>query len=245
MSRRLTKYEFIQRAINIHDDRYDYSLVEYLGFDKKIKLICNKCNAVFEPTPHNHLKGSGCLNCANIDKTKTLEQFIEDANLVHKELYDYSKSKYKNVETKLFIIHKKCGLPFWQTPHCHLSGRGCPSCIKSESISNAETEWLNLLSIPVEYRQKRIKMGGKKFLVDAYDPSTNTIYEYFGDFWHGNIQNKNPNEINPRTGTSYGYLYKETTKRVNAIKSAGYNLIHIWESDWLAQKKEMAKNAEK
>ena len=64
------------------------------------------------------------------------EQFIEKANLIHGNKYDYSKVNYINAKTKVIIICKEHG-EFEQTPTGHLSGRGCPVCryVKSSSAT--------------------------------------------------------------------------------------------------------------
>ena len=39
-----------------------------------------------------------------------------------------------------------------------------------------------------DHDQHKIEYMPNKFLfTDGYDPTTNTIYEYLGDYWHGNI----------------------------------------------------------
>ncbi|ELO2703246.1 hypothetical protein QWR64_003982 [Escherichia coli] len=55
--------EFIKEARPINGDEYDYSLVEYVNNNTKVKIIC-KVHGVFEQTPINHLKGEGCPLCA-------------------------------------------------------------------------------------------------------------------------------------------------------------------------------------
>lgn len=58
---------------------------------------------------------------------KDIKQFIEEAKNIHNGKYNYSKSVYVNNETKLCIICHEHG-EFWQTPHDHLRGHGCPKC---------------------------------------------------------------------------------------------------------------------
>lgn len=55
------------------------------------------------------------------------KKFMDKATLVHKSKYDYSKVNYVNTDTKVEIICPVHG-SFWQTPHDHLSGHGCPMC---------------------------------------------------------------------------------------------------------------------
>ena len=55
------------------------------------------------------------------------EQFVLKARETHGWKYDYSKVEYINSRTKICIICPEHG-EFWQTPHSHLRGRGCPKC---------------------------------------------------------------------------------------------------------------------
>lgn len=57
----------------------------------------------------------------------TKETFIEKANKVHNNKYDYSETDFKNVNTKVCIICPKHGL-FEQLPYNHLKGQGCRKC---------------------------------------------------------------------------------------------------------------------
>ena len=69
---RQTKDEFIKKANEIHDNKYDYSLVEYKANHYKVKIIC-KIHGVFEQKPNSHLSYIGCPKC-NLSKG---EMFIE------------------------------------------------------------------------------------------------------------------------------------------------------------------------
>ena len=55
------------------------------------------------------------------------ETFIEKANKIHHNKYDYSSSEYKGCESPIKIICPIHG-EFWQIPTYHLSGNGCPIC---------------------------------------------------------------------------------------------------------------------
>lgn len=59
---------------------------------------------------------------------KTTEKFIEEAILIHGNMYDYSKVIYNGNRTKIIIICKIHG-EFSQVPNSHLSQKaGCPHC---------------------------------------------------------------------------------------------------------------------
>ena len=68
--------------------------------------------------------------------------------------------------------------------------------------------------------------------VDGYCEKNNTIYEFHGDFWHGNPKKFEKTEINRVTGDTMGNLYKKTLDKENIIKELGYNLIVMWEHNW-------------
>lgn len=70
MSKRLTLDLFIQRAKEIHGDKYDYSKVNYINSYTKVCIIC-PIHGTFEQDPHTHLKGCGCSKCGK-EKQKTL-----------------------------------------------------------------------------------------------------------------------------------------------------------------------------
>jgi len=102
MSSKLTTQEFVHKSNIIHDDKYDYSLVEYTNAHTKVKIICQE-HGTFEQTPDSHLRGSDCPICAGTIKLST-DQFISKANHIHNNKYDYSMVEYINNRTKVKII---------------------------------------------------------------------------------------------------------------------------------------------
>ena len=72
-----------------------------------------------------------------------------------------------------------------------------------------------------------------RYRADGYCKETNTVYEYHGDYWHGNPKKFNKDEINKSSKKTFGELYEQTLKRENEIRTLGYNLVVMWESDWL------------
>lgn len=69
--RYLTTEQVIKQFEEKHGQRYDYSLVAYIGNQIKVKINC-KDHGVFEQTPDHHKKGRGCPKCANIERSNTL-----------------------------------------------------------------------------------------------------------------------------------------------------------------------------
>ena len=132
--KRLTNKEFINKANQVHNGKYDYSKTKYKSSKIKIIIICKK-HGEFLQNPSIHLGKSGCIKCAN--NIPTTQEFIDKANQVHNGKYDYSKVKYKNNHTKIIIICSKHG-DFLQTPHSHLSKNGCSACAKNKKSSKKQ-----------------------------------------------------------------------------------------------------------
>lgn len=223
-ARRKTKDVFIQEASLIHDYRYTYHKFEYISSHEKSIITCSS-HGDFLQSPANHRSGSGCPACKKV-KRVTLVEFIERAIDIHRNKYDYSLVTHlDNVRMKLTIICHKHG-KFEQTASMHLSGQGCPAC--GLNISKEEIAWLDSMKVPIEHRHKIITIDGRRFKVDGYDPISNTIYEYFGSFWHGNLDLYPPDKVNPRNKKTFRELNRLTKERIDIFEHAGYNLIYCW-----------------
>jgi len=118
-----TQY-FVEKSNIVHDNKYDYSKVEYISSKSKVIMICPE-HGEFIQMSGSHLSGAGCPKCART--TKTIEQFIEESRTIHGEKFDYSKSIYVNTNCPLIITCKTHG-DFKQTPKSHVRGSQCPKC---------------------------------------------------------------------------------------------------------------------
>ncbi len=67
---------------------------------------------------------------------------------------------------------------------------------------------------------------------DGYCAETNTIYEFYGDYWHGNPDVFESDVYSKSQRKTMGEIYKNTITRENKIKALGYNIITIWEKDY-------------
>lgn len=73
--RRLTTEEFIKRANAKHNNRYDYSKVDYKGGLTNVDIICNR-HGIFSQLPENHIAGSGCPYCSESRGEKEIDKFL-------------------------------------------------------------------------------------------------------------------------------------------------------------------------
>ena len=131
MSKRKTTEQFIEDALKIHGDKYDYSNVEYKNSITKIEIIC-KIHDSWLQTPSHHLtRKQGCKKCGDIargkSRAKSTKEFIQEANLIHNGKYQYLHTKYKSWHKKLTITCNDHG-DFKQHAGSHIRGAGCKKC---------------------------------------------------------------------------------------------------------------------
>lgn len=63
----LSTSEFVNRASVIHNNKYDYSNVEYTSGSNKVAIVCPD-HGEFMQRPDSHLLGAGCPVCGNLAK---------------------------------------------------------------------------------------------------------------------------------------------------------------------------------
>lgn len=73
--RPVTKEKFLERANAVHGDRYGYAQAVYKGLKEPIEVSC-ALHGSFWPSPQNHVKGSGCPECAREQTTSVAENEI-------------------------------------------------------------------------------------------------------------------------------------------------------------------------
>ena len=173
MGTKITREEFIARAIAKHGKAYDYSGVEYVDSKALVQIIC-PTHGPFMQAPSNHLAGKGCRKCASQaagDRyRKSGDSFIDQARQVHGGIYDYSDTVYRTARLQVTIRCTKHG-PFNQVPYVHLKGAGCPLC---SNAARARAQYTTQAQFISQAREKY----GEKFdyqntqYVDAWAPVT-------------------------------------------------------------------------
>ena len=86
MGKKLTTETFIEKAREVHGDRYDYSRVNYINSTTPVKIVCLE-HGEFEQRPAKHLSGQNCPKCSKRYK-RTTEEFIKEASILHSNKYN-------------------------------------------------------------------------------------------------------------------------------------------------------------
>jgi len=211
----LNYIDIINKINIIHNQKYDYSLINYSGIKDKVKIIC-PIHGMFEQTLDAHLRGQGCPKCAN--KTVDTKFFIEKAKKIHKTKYDYSLVDYFDSKTKIKIVCPEHGI-FKQSPDKHLQGQGCPKCANiGPSKSEVEINcFINSLNLKTETSNRTILNGQE---LDIFIPSHNLAIEFDGLYFHSEkFRDKN-------------YHLNKTIE----CENKNIKLIHIFEDEWIFKK---------
>lgn len=95
--------------------------------------------------------------------------------------------------------------------------------------SHKAVMWLDFMANRDSIFIQHAKSGGEYHIpntpyhADGYCELTNTIYEFYGDYWHGN-----PSVF----GGGLIDRYHKTLRREARIINMGYNIISVWETDF-------------
>lgn len=233
MPSRLTKEQFIAKAKTKHGLRYDYSSVVYKNARTKISITCKE-HGEFIKTPTNHLSGQACPKCDVNDHFWTTKKFIESATKIHSGRYTYNKTHFNHTHKKVVITCLIHG-DFEQRPNDHINKRaGCPKCA-NKRVSKSEQQWLNYIGVPSDKKSRQVQIyaNGVLYTVDGFVADTNTVYEFLGDFWHGNPKIYESNKLHSvDKRVTYGDLYSKYLNKKSNLIAEGYNVVEIWESEW-------------
>ena len=135
------KEEFVARAIRLHGERCDYSLVNYVTARIKVKIRCIEHDLIYEQMPDTHLRtervsrlgsNTGCRKCGSASiaalKSDGIEGFIAKTEAAHPGKYTYEKVEYINARTHVTVTCKEHG-DFKTTPWLLWTGGGCQKCL--------------------------------------------------------------------------------------------------------------------
>ena len=223
--------KFIEKAKKIHGNIFNYDKVIYKNSHTNIIIDC-PTHGEFNKLPYMHLQGQGCPKCSH-NYPLTHEQYIAKSKEKYNDKYEII-SVFAGIKHPIIIKCKEHSV-FTTIAERHLlNNGGCPQCamliklenLKPGNISKKEKKWLDDHNVPI--RQYKITIDEKNYLVDGYDPATNTVYEYYGSYWHGNPEKYPPERYNNQLGKTFGEIYQLTILR-EQILSKSYNIITYWD----------------
>ena len=95
MEKEVKQKRFIEKAIKKHNNKYDYSKVEYIDINTPVCIICPE-HGEFWQKPCNHLRKHGCQKCGKIFSIKKYTyDYCYNIALKYKTFYDFRKNDYR------------------------------------------------------------------------------------------------------------------------------------------------------
>lgn len=170
------KEKILQLINNNHNQTFiDWGYREHTQ-KETVKVLCEKCNQIFEKSKQDYLKTQTCPFC---------ESHHDMNDVVFRSLIpqDYEPlEEYQGTDTKILMRHK-CGFIRKISPHTLLSGRaGCPRC--SDKMSHGEKKIVDYLDSQKILFQKEATFkwqSNPRYRYDFYIPEYNLIIEYHGE----------------------------------------------------------------
>ncbi len=163
---------------------------------KRIFVKCAECGHTFEEHEKTTRKycSSGCFHAANA----------------------------RNRSTRIKKTCERCGTVFETLPSrvkhgwgrfCSLSCWGVANCLSQDMQSGVERQFFDDLGLFGVSLQRQVPIG--KYVVDGYDPLSNTVVEFDGQYWHSR-----PDVIT------------KDHRKDGFLRSRGFGLIRVNEQDF-------------
>jgi len=206
--------------------------IEFLEFIKpsKIKNKCIDCSHIWIAHISNLLYATTPTNCPKCNGTQKITEEEVKAQLLKTNLELISV--YIGARDELRYKCLKCGYEGKNSlSNIKHQEQGCPYC-KIVGVSKKEDKWLDLVGVPKESRRHKFRFGKRLITVDGFNKETNTVYEFYGDYWHGNPNKYKREVMNTIAKKTFGELYDRTIEREKFLQEKGFKLVTIWENDF-------------
>lgn len=222
MAKKRTQEEFIIDANIVHNNKYSYEKTIFTRLRDRIFITC-PTHGEFDQIAGNHLRGRGCVKCANESVGGKLglefkNTFQELAQKLHNNKYEYDMSTFTYGRCKMNIICPVHGT-FSQSPTAHLQGQGCRPCAIRDRCD------ARIAKARATFRTKANKIHGDTYGYDAVEYTNRLtpvaiLCPVHGHFW------QSPTVHLRGCGcpacTKYGYQYDKPALIYILITTGGF-----------------------
>lgn len=234
-TREAIRYDFytaINKAQDVHGDRYLYLGIGYGGPEDRVtlKFICPE-HGYQEQRIGSHYVGHGCRACSIESRASgrrlVYEELVKEFCTIHENKYTY-KALIPSDETTFAKIVAVCPRhgEFVQLVSGHMNGNGCPSCGTRVSKANREiAEFLKSSGLEVELEYQIVISDTRRIFADIYVPEANLVIEHLGIRWHSTLF-KEPDFLR---------------ERQEAVEKLGYSFIAIYSDEWTYRRPQIEK----
>lgn len=180
----MTKEEFIKKANLKHNNKFNYSLVNYINCDKNVEIIC-PLHGNFVQSPYHHLRSPfGCPTCSGeiSFQEREIYSFIVNRGI---NCVGQSRKIIPPLELDIYIPDKNIAIEyngiFWhseslcgkvdyhleKTASCRAKGINLIHIFENEMINNRKLVFSNLSKI----------LGILKYNIDSHSLQINMVSE--------------------------------------------------------------------
>ena len=103
-SKTRTKEKFIEKAVAVHGDKYDYSKISYVNSTTPVEIVCKKHGSSFWQDPANHLQGKGCPICSSSRLETMVREALINNNISYEEQKTWEWLVYKTAQRVDFFL---------------------------------------------------------------------------------------------------------------------------------------------
>ena len=220
--------EFKERRKQTNLDKYgnEYFLGSDIAISKRINTWLIKYQ-VNNPRKSIDIIGKIINSKYNTNVTNSLRLLRDQKWLI---------DQYVNQKKSATTIANEIGTT--QTTVCNYLRRYNIEIINNPSYSYKCIQWLESImeseGIHIQHALNggEYKIPGTRYKADGYCEETNTVYEFYGDYWHGNPDVYESAVINESTQCTMEELYQKMLLKEENIKELGYNLVVLWENEF-------------
>ena len=115
----------------------------------------------------------------------------------------------------------------------------------AQQQSRQALEWLHYVDREIHriehagnVGESRLRHGFENFLVDGFDPETNTVYEFHGCLYHGcpSCYTNRKQKHRKHNGLTCQGVYEKTLDKTKKLRNLGYIVIEKWGCLWQEEK---------
>ena len=200
-SMRYTTGIFIEKANKIHNNKYDYSNVDFKNVNTKVRIIC-PIHGEFEQLPSSHLKGQGCRKCGR----ESLRELQKQGK------GPWSKSARKKASN---TMEQRFGAKTWA--ESTIGRETLKDMCSSEEVRKQMSERAKSEEARQHYKETSLQNHGAEHWTQT-EQGKQKLHEMF-------------NTDEERFLRSQRMLSKEVREKIEATSMARYGTPYYWQSD--------------
>ncbi len=172
--RKLTRDQFIEKAVLVHGDTYDYSKTVYTHSKKKVLIVCRE-HGEFRQEASAHMWGKGCVQCSQSQGERAIALWLSNKAIsyeVEKRFKDCVSPNHKTMKFDFYLPHHNALIEFDGHHHYreveYFGGYNLKQVQQYDRIKNqyAKKKGMPLLRIPF-FSIKDVPSLLKEFLRQA------------------------------------------------------------------------------